>query len=150
MNYPPVIIWSMLFIAQFINAGVLEFTIKPVESAPGGAPVNPLVLGLILTSVVAMVLSWFIPKTLWKTAAQKLPTTDSTSEPVLLEAFMTGYIVRLALLESVCFYGFALAFLQKQPRLFLPFLGASVLGFIMNFPSRDLVRKSLGRDLNSH
>jgi len=148
MKNPPLILWSILFISQFFYAAVLETVVKTPEAAHAATPLSesPVILAIGIMSAGTLLLAWFVPKLLWKDAARKLPPTG-TDESDLLEGFFTGFVVRLALLESVCLYGFVAGFLQKQPSLILPFLGASAAGFVVNFPNRTLIRKSLGREL---
>jgi hypothetical protein len=54
--------------------------------------------------------------------------------------FMTPFILRLAMLESVAVLGFALAFLSSDASLFLPFVSVSVAGFFINFPAAEKVK----------
>lgn len=137
----------MLFISQFFYAAVLETVVKAPETTPAAIPIteSPVVLAIGALSAGTLLLAWFVPKLLWKDASKKLPPTGG-DENDLLEGFFTGFVVRLALLESVCLYGFVAGFLQKQPSLILPFLGASAAGFVINFPNRTFIRKTLGKE----
>ncbi len=148
MKNPPLILWSILFISQFLYAAVLESVVKPLESTTPAIPLSesPVVLATAFMATGTLLLAWLVPNLLWKNAAKKLPPTG-TNESDLLEGFLAGFVVRLALLESVCLYGFIGGFLQKQPSLILPFLGASAAGFVINFPNRTFIRKALGKDL---
>lgn len=148
MKNPPLILWTILFVTQFFYAAALESVIQAPEGTPSWSSLgeSPVILALGILSAGTLALSWLVPKFIWKESAKKLPATGA-KDSELLEGFFTGFVVRLALLESVCLYGFVAGFLQKQPSLILPFLGASVAGFVVNFPNRTFIRKTLGKDL---
>jgi uncharacterized membrane protein len=149
MKNPPLILWTILFISQFFYAAVLESVVKTPEPDPQTLSIleSPVIIALAVMATGTLAIAWMIPKLLWKQASKKLPPAEKLAESDLLEGFFTGFVVRLALLESVCLYGFVAGFLQKQPSLILPFLGASVAGFVVNFPNRTFIRKTLGKDL---
>jgi len=150
MRNPPLILWTILFISQFFYAVVLETVLKSPESETQILPLSdsPIVLALGILSIATLTLAWLIPKMIWKTSVKNLPST-APNESDLLEGFFTGFVLRLALLESVCLYGFIAGFLQQQPSLILPFLGASAAGFVANFPNRTFIRKTLGQETQS-
>ncbi len=149
MKNPPLILWSILFASQFFYAAALESVVKP-----GDTPLqtlsfaeSPVLIALAVMAAGTLAIAWMIPRIIWNQASKKLPAVEKLSESDLFEGFFTGFVVRLALLESVCLYGFVAGFLQRQPSIILPFLGASAAGFVLNFPNRTFIRKALGQDL---
>jgi hypothetical protein len=60
----------------------------------------------------------------------------------LLPHFSSPFIIRLALFEAVAIFGFALGYLNKDFKYFLPFVTVSVITFFFNFPNEDKVREA--------
>jgi hypothetical protein len=150
MKNPAALIWTGLFASQFIYAAILDMLIPPgKELSNEQITTNPVFLILGVLALAHVPLAWFIPKILWKQRAKTLPESDRTTDAVLLEAYFTGFIVRLALLEAVCVIGFVGSIIAHRSSLILPFLGVSAAGFVVNFPTKTHIRSALGRPHDS-
>ena len=131
------ILWAGMFISQIIFGYVLDTTIK--QAGPNTAEVNPQFLTIFgLLGALAYITAIILPKGLIKAAKQNL--TPSASLEEILKVYTPAFIVRLALFEACTLFGFGLAFLHKDPSLFMPFVTLSMFGFFMNFPKEEKIR----------
>jgi hypothetical protein len=60
----------------------------------------------------------------------------------LIRAFYAPCIMRLALLEAVALFGFALAFLNRDLNYFFPFVTVSMAAYFFNFPTEEKIRNA--------
>jgi hypothetical protein len=142
------IVWTGLFFSQFMYAFVLftQFAARWPDSSPQIFPDFHETFQMALSSVAVVVV--FVAFKLPNFLASKLraPGTDAVIidenadpeiEPPLSNELFAAFIVRLALIESICLYGFALAITKHAPKMILPFLALSVILYLKNFPANS-------------
>lgn len=133
------ILWGALFISQFMFGFVLQTVLIQGEAA---AETNDTILPIIVSfAFVSWILGFILPRFMLK---QKKTHADINSPDIaqLATNYQVPFILRLALFESAAIYGFALAFMYKDIKYFVPFLAVNVVLWIMNFPSDENIRKA--------
>jgi hypothetical protein len=133
------IIWAALLAGQIMYFGVVYsmMSIQPQSD-------NLILKILPIIASVALILSVLVPRFIWKNFAKKLTKPIMTnSEDKLVESFLTGFIIRLALLESVALMGLALFLLSGDIKMMIPYSSVSILGFLINFPNKQKIMDAL-------
>jgi hypothetical protein len=144
-TFTPMIIWGALLMSQLMYVMVALQVSNRVNPNAAATTADPGVLKfpLSLAALAAFTAAIFIPRILLKSSANRL-NTDNAPLKDLMKAFMPPFIVRLALFEGVTLLGFVLVIAGREPLItMLPFLGASMIGFILNFPNEAKVRNML-------
>jgi hypothetical protein len=147
------LLWFILLVFQGMYAFILALLARPAEGA-GGAwrwfpnlrdPFEAIVTALGVGLVVVAVL---VPAAMAQ--AMEKPRKDGREEKFLaaektVSGLLPVFIVRLAILESVCILGFALAMTKHSPGVIAPFLLVSAALYAKNFPANpEKVRSDLG------
>ena len=141
------IIWTALLFSQFMYAfllfGVLSSQWDNAETRFFPDFHDTFELVICAVAVVVAVISVKLPPFLARSMKSGSSNTslaeaaeEPTEETVTREHF-AAFVVGLALMESICLYGFALAMTKHAAGLILPFMAVSVLLFLKNFPSNS-------------
>jgi hypothetical protein len=130
--FQALVIWGSLLASQGMIVLVSQTAMTRTPSAPDltGARPPASAVGHIPSSFffiaagVSLILAFVIPNLLLK--RQKVLTVKKV---------LPIWLVRWALLESVTLFGFLNAMLNANPQAIYPFAGASLIGFVLSFPS---------------
>lgn len=125
------IIWMALLICVLIYGAVLWAIAGTWEKTEPRSmeqlAANPILLVLALTALISMVMAFTIPNMLMR---GREPTPD---------VIRARSIVQWALIESVAIDGLVGAFIVQDARVFLAFASVAILGFLLRFPSAELM-----------
>jgi hypothetical protein len=136
-----ILLWAAILWSCVVFVGVATFQVKGSFFSPEAFISE----GPISFIYFALAASLFI-------AALKLPSMilkgmsiDPTMPMEELEKkFFVPFIIRIVLFESATLLGFVLT-ITSQKNLILPFFILSLIGFLMNIPSRNKIRLELMR-----
>lgn len=132
------IIWFVLFAWTGALIFLAHKSSQAVEAVAGDYAQIKLIFTVI--AVVAFVVAMILPKMICAGSLRQLPTQKTMPQMIL--ATFTGWVVQFALFESICLFGFILAFsMTKNFNDMLPFIALSYLGFVLRFPTEDKVEK---------
>lgn len=155
------ILWGALLSTHFVYLVVLA-VVRGNGSAPPGAPAQAMVLALAATAVGCAVMSFVMPRAVYAKAAAASP--PATREAVMGEAagaqgfrtaapslrvfsdpgaarrrafgaFLTPFIIGMAMAESVSLFGFVLGFLGAAWAQVLPFFAVGIAAQAVRFPT---------------
>lgn len=131
------IIWFVLF----AWTGALVFLAhKSAQAEASSEDFAQIKLIFTVIAVVEFIVAMILPKMICAGRIQQLPAQKTMSQMIL--ATFTGWVVQFALFESICLFGFILAFsMTKNFNDMLPFIALSYLGFVLRFPTEDKVEK---------
>jgi hypothetical protein len=138
------VIWGALLAGQLMYLmAAFQMTAKRAAGQNLSAvATDPGVLKLPFTilAVAVCAAAIFIPRILAKTNPKGVDTQNAPLTEVI-PLFFTPFIVRIALFEAVTLFGFVLVIAGREPiTTMLPFMAASVVGFILNFPNEVKIR----------
>ena len=108
--------------------------------ATGSTDPGVLKMPLSAMAIVVYAAAIFVPRFLTRANSKSI---DPENAPLaqLITLFFTPFIVRLALFEAVTLFGFVLVIAGREPvSTMLPFMAASVAGFVLNFPNESKIR----------
>lgn len=137
------IIWGALLVSLIL------YVVISLMKLPSGQSLNlagltdftdPLRVPLIMAAFMSLMLAVMVPKILLTAIKKKRTAREPLELPEMARLFYVPFIIRLALLESVTLYGFVLVQTKNDPAQILPFFAASLLGFLLNFPSESNIR----------
>ena len=136
----PRIIWGVLLFSQFtyfLVVSTLPVPTNQVVPPPAFFDFSDRFTPPFITlALIELVAAYFIPKLM----TPKSATAETDSLKLLLDRAFTGMIIRFALLESICLYGFVIALTSHDPRRMVPFALVATLGFALNFPTEEKIR----------
>ena len=112
------IVWAAIVISTILYAAIAYFTLHGYGRLDLKIK-QPIVLGLYGAAIVMYFAAFLVSANVAPTNARQ------------------AFIVRLALLESVCVFGLVAAFLQHDWRLFLPTWVLSMFGFARSWPADE-------------
>ena len=142
------IIWIALLGSQFMYDYALKMMIKMAGSGP--IETNRLLFGIFaLSGGLILLIGVYLSNFMLEAEKKKLHSLYSPTALKQLDfedfvkSFVSPYILRLALFESVALLGLAIAIIHKNPILFYPFAAASSLAFLINFPTEEKVKEAL-------
>lgn len=138
------IIWAALLGSQILYGSLLPTIIQ--ENEPQELNI-PIVIALSVMALLMCILAFVISKWIFKMAKNQI-LKDHGERPnysmeTLIPYYQTGFILRLAMIESCALMGFALAVMHKRMELYYPFVALSVGLYLMNFPTEEKVRSAL-------
>ena len=133
------LMWGALLASQFVYAFVLfNVAVKKADLpvTPRWLPnfQNPFESAILTMAVGSATLAFFIPRLIAKSAKTNASESGAREESLSANLF-AAFLVRLAIVESICLFGFMLGMTAKTPTLIVPFLAASALIYLKNFPS---------------
>lgn len=137
------ILWFALLGSQVVYGSLLPTIVGNYQ---------PLELNLIMAAIFGLagismcILAYIISHWIFSKARQQL-IKDYGSRPhyetsLLAPYFQTGFILRLAMIESCALLGFGLAVLHKRVELYYPFAALSMGLFVINFPSKEKIKNT--------
>lgn len=135
------LIWFALLASSFIYYFMLTLGIgfpQPDPALPSPPPSVfdfslPLGLPATIMGFAMMAAGVFLPALLLR--PRKWHEGESDSPLDALPRFFPSFVIRLVLFEACATFGFVLAKSSAAPVKMLPFLLATVVGFLLNFPS---------------
>lgn len=120
------VLWVALALSSVFFIVVLQVAERPKT------PPNPSMLPMFAAFAVGLiVVSIVLPRRQLQLAGQRAPQGQGPSAP----AFMTAFILGMALTDAVAVLGFALGFLNFPAAHYIPFFCVAWLGFFLRFPS---------------
>ncbi|HEV8132819.1 MAG TPA: hypothetical protein VGQ81_16350 [Acidobacteriota bacterium] len=145
---PAIQVMQILWVAMFLGQGLLLFISWMLSRSEAGraSPMelpfsNPLVLTFAVIALVGLGLSLNIHKLLPRVGDETGQAAIQSISPSDPKKLIPLYVVRLALLELAGVCGFVLSFLTANLIYMLPFLAATVLGFLVSYPSPEFLEK---------
>lgn len=159
------ILWTALLLSIGIYAAILIIPLMPLPQTPQ----NPIMLYAIApVALIVAVVSFILPAQMYRQAAlrnapktieqsiqddsfsaayRNAPPTQTkkyfadtkAAQQSAFAVFMTPFILRLALSESIALFGFTLGFLGFPALHVAPFFILSVILFILRFPTQNAV-----------
>lgn len=141
------ILWAALVASVFIYGGVLFVVTGSAAAAGTPAPEPVLLYALAGSAVVTASASIFLPRMLLAQAVRRTPRpTPGAPRPAgdpAWGAYVTSFILGMALAESVAVFGFVLGFLRFPPAEVVPFFAVSLGLMLTRFPGTERVREEL-------
>lgn len=137
--------WGALLAAMvlYIAIGFLMFPrVLPLRLDTLADFSDPMKIPFILTSLMSLAMAAVLPKLLLTAVVKKRASRKPLEMPEMAQIFFMPLIARLALLESVTFYGFVLVQVHRDPVQILPFALATFGGFLLNFPSEQKISET--------
>jgi hypothetical protein len=133
------IIWAALLGSQMMYF-VVAYSLMNIQPMQ-----DDLILKILpIFASIALILSVIVPRLIWKISAKKMTKPMmANNEDVLAGGFLTGFIIRLALLESVALMGLGLFLFTGELKMMIPYSSVSILGFFINFPTKSKMIDSL-------
>lgn len=128
------IIWAALLGSHFVYGGALYYTIS--SSPEGGGVTNEFLYGIMGMSALMYGVGYFVPKFLMNS----LKKTNPQDMDDMIHQFTTPMIIRLASFEGAAMGAFAVSFLAKDMKYFLPYIAVNTVLFLMNLPSEGRIK----------
>ena len=136
-----IILWAAILWSCVVFVGVATFQVKgPFFSLDAFLNEGPISFYYILIALTLFVSAFKIPNIMFKGTRVEPGTPMEDLE----KKYFVPFVVRIALFEACTLLGFALS-ITTQKNLVLPFFILSIIGFLMNIPSRNKVRFELMR-----
>jgi hypothetical protein len=170
MLQTPRILWLALLTSNAMYLGVLFFVRAGRTDAPPGPPAPAMIGGLACAALVTAAASVLLPRRLFAQAASSADVAvrgDVKDDPLgaqqgfrraapseqvfadppaarrkAVAAFMTPFIVGMAMAESVSLFGFVLGFLGADVLVFAPFFVVGVALQASRFPSMPAIERA--------
>lgn len=103
-------------------------------------------------AVICLVLSRYLPGFLFKSSLAQFPShlQGEEKDVFIIQKYFPGFIVGMALLESICIFGFLLFNYYKIFPVFLGFFIFSCLNALIRFPVKHVILKTAEDLLNPH
>ncbi len=142
-------IWSSFMVSQalivLVSQTAMSRTMSPpdqVVPASAAGAVHPIIfVGLAMGAAAAAVL---VPKQTLTLAKKNMAVEGlETSLREIAKRVLPASIVRWMLIEMIVLVGFLFSMLSAQPSAIYPFAAASLLGFILTFPTEKKFRAFL-------
>lgn len=144
-------IWGALLVSQGMIVLVSQTAMTrtnhlspPDQSVPASSlgSINPLVFGAV--GLLAVAMAFFIPKLLLSTAKSRLASspTELTLRDISAKVFPV-LLIRWMLIEMITLVGFVASMLSGDTSMIYPYAAASLLGFVLTFPTEQKFRSSL-------
>ena len=137
----PSFFWCVFFIMVPLHF-LISDSLGPTENlVQGDDPILKLKI-LVVLSFLSIWVSWVLPKKMWASGTPRL--TDLATDLERINAFFTGYFVRLMAIEALSIFGFILRISGSAAINSLIFFASALIGLLLNFPTQDYIRKALG------
>lgn len=141
------ILWGALLFSSLLYGFALYFVISQ-QGDEYASPMDPQLLkGLGLAAAISLITAIMLPRLLWSkiNVGQGVRAPMITEEMVMphLQSFFTPFIIRLALIESVAMFGFAMSFLSRDMNYYYALEAVAVMAMLANFPSVNFIAKTI-------
>ncbi len=141
------IVWGAMFFSQglFLAVAWILSVNRVQDPTPSRFSFSqPVVLVLSAAAIAAFAAGMSVHR--WfGTGDETVQATVNLLSPVEPQKVMPRYFVRLALIESSGIFGFVVAFLTLNLLNMIPFLAVASAGFLLSFPSSQLLENLSGR-----
>jgi hypothetical protein len=136
------IIWGGLLFSQALYIFIASTFLKV------SPPQDETILKVFpIFASIALIISVLLPRFLWKMSSKKLTKPlNSNIEDTMVGAYLPGFIARLALFEFIALMGLGLFLFSGDAKIMVPYSSVSILGFFMNFPTKQKMMDSLNHE----
>ena len=136
------VIWGALLLSTVIYVILASVLVQGSDNnLDRGLFYSPVPLMLYGLGLVMFGLSFFLPKLFMNQGVRSNPGQASIPSREGPSRIRQALIVRYALLESCAIFGLVAAFLSQEWQLILPLWVVSAAGFLMAYPSENLLAR---------
>lgn len=144
MRQRPALVLQIVWAAVLSGLVIFSAFVAVIGSSASGRvaamdPEGVMVITLNAWAVGMALAAWFLPRWMWRRAAHKV---EGAGDPELCRAYMTPFVVRLALFEGIAILGIVVSTALVDPTLFVRFLLLSAVGLAAAFPTLGRVQRT--------
>jgi hypothetical protein len=143
------VIWFVLLMSIVIYGVIAWMVVGSVPEGPfAEAIADPLVIGFYAGGVGAFVMAFIMSSAVHRrTAMRGAPRPPASPAGEMLTVpprTRVALVVRWSLIEACAVFGLVAAFLESDPRLFLPLGALAIAGMLLNYPTDERLRDMAG------